>query len=72
MNHYDINLGNIKFDLSDMPYSRRQRSLYSSPAIEEEEKKTFNLMNMESQSIRGWWKVYYTSKHTSQKIESVR
>ncbi len=43
-------------------------ALYS----EEEEKKVFNIMNMESQSIRGWWKVYYISKQTSQKIESVR
>lgn len=66
-----MHAGVAKFDLSNMPYSRRQKMLVSNSTDEEKEKK-FNLMKMESKNIRGWWKVCYYNKRTSEWIESVR
>lgn len=75
-------VGKIDFDLSKMTYSRRQKMLASNLFQEEEvieeveegekKEKTFNLMKMQSQSVRGWWKVNYYDKKTSKEIESVR
>lgn len=65
--------GTIRFDLSKMPYSRRQQKLLVfKEEGEKEEDKTFNLMKMDSKSIRGWWKVHYYDKKTSSMKESVR
>ena len=58
-----------------MPLSRRQKMLASNSTEAEgleEEEQTFNLMKMESSSVRGWWKVYYYDKNTRERKESVR
>lgn len=64
-----------------MPYSRRQKQLASTlfqksekkdgEEIKKEHEKTLNLMKMERQCVRGWWKVQYYDKKTSCWTDSV-
>jgi hypothetical protein len=65
----------MKFNLSKMPYSRRQKKLAKQDKEEVEEigkeeskeEPTFNLMKKESKNTRGWWKVYYYDKESPDK-----